>query len=72
MVAMDELPVQPDPEKHDADAPLARDQTSWYARELSEEWQVVEPGIYRYVGTRRGSLRRSRGERDRQASEEDG
>ena len=67
---MDESPVQRDPEKHDADAPLARDQTSWYARELSEEWQLVEPGIYRYVGTGEGTRRRSRGKRDRQASED--
>lgn len=50
MDELDELSLQRNPDKHDADAPLARDQATWFARELSEEWQAVEPGIYRYVG----------------------
>jgi hypothetical protein len=40
-------------DKHDADAPLTRESTSWFARELNEEWQEVEPGIFRHVGPRR-------------------
>jgi hypothetical protein len=47
---MDESLVQRDPEKQDADAPLTRDQASWYARALGEEWESVEPGIYRHLG----------------------
>jgi hypothetical protein len=47
---MDELPVQRESGEHDADAPLARDDSSWFARQLGEEWQAAEPGIYRYVG----------------------
>ena len=36
-------------EKHDADAPLAHENSSWFARELSEDWQEIEPGIFRHV-----------------------
>ena len=39
-------------DKHDADAPLAHEQSSWFARELSEDWEELEPGIFRYVGPR--------------------
>ena len=50
---MDELPPERDAEEQDADAPLVRD---WFARELGEEWEPEEPGIYRFVGpTRSGS-----------------
>lgn len=35
----------------DDDAPLARD--LWFAQQLGEEWQEEEPGIYRYLGSRR-------------------
>ena len=47
---MDEVSAQRDPENDDADERLARDPASWFARELSDEWQSVEPGIYRHVG----------------------
>lgn len=33
---------------YDTDAPLTRD--DWFARELGEGWEPVEPGIYRFVG----------------------
>jgi hypothetical protein len=33
----------------DGDAPLARDTSTWFAQQLGEEWQVLEPGIYRHV-----------------------
>jgi hypothetical protein len=49
---MDELPVR-QPDHHDEDAPLAREDSSWFARQLGEEWQAEEPGIYRYVGPTR-------------------
>jgi len=39
-----------DAPEHDADAPLAR---SAFARQLGDEWQPEEPGIYRYVGPAR-------------------
>ena len=47
---MDELLPERDAAEEDADAPLARD---WFARELGDEWQPVEPGIYRFVGPAR-------------------
>jgi O-methyltransferase involved in polyketide biosynthesis len=47
---MDELPAQRDAVEQDADAPLARDR---FARELGDEWQQAEPGIYRFVGPTR-------------------
>jgi hypothetical protein len=50
---MDELSVQPDCELHDGDAALARDKAGRFAQELSEEWEPVEPGIYRYAGAAR-------------------
>ena len=47
---MDELPVQRDTEEQDEDAPLARDDSSWFAQQLGDEWRPDEPGIYRFVG----------------------
>lgn len=47
---MNDLPVQPDSHRQDEDAPLARDESTWFARELGQEWQAEEPGIYRHVG----------------------
>jgi hypothetical protein len=47
---MDDSPVQPKPGRQDEDAPLARDESTWFARELGEEWEAEEPGIYRHVG----------------------
>ena len=47
---MDELPPERDAAEQDADAPLARD---WFARELGDEWEPEEPGIYRFVGPAR-------------------
>ena len=35
--------------QQDHDAPLARDQSRWFAQQLGEEWQEEEPGIYRRV-----------------------
>jgi hypothetical protein len=69
VVVMDELSAQQDPEDHDADAPLTRDQ-SWFARELSEEWQAVEPGIYRHVGTATEGVDAQEASDDRPASED--
>lgn len=51
---MDELPVRR-PEEQDEDAPLARDDSSWFAQQLGEEWRAEEPGIYRFVGPKSGS-----------------
>jgi hypothetical protein len=61
---MDERPVQRDSAEHDADAPLARDDSNWFARQLGQEWQAEEPGIYRYVGSNepRSDVVRSTGE----------
>lgn len=39
-----------DHDERDADEPLARDDSTWFARQLGAEWQPDEPGIYRYVG----------------------
>ena len=50
---MDELPVQRDTDEQDADAPLVRDDSSWFARQLGDEWRPEEPGIYRFVGNAR-------------------
>jgi hypothetical protein len=47
---MDDSPVQPEPDRQDEDAPLARDESNWFARELGEDWEAEEPGIYRHVG----------------------
>ena len=33
---------------HDADASSTRE-SSYFARELGDEWQAEEPGIYRHV-----------------------
>src|SRR5687767_7497426 len=41
---------RPHNEKHDSDAPLTRDDSDWFARELGDGWEPVEPGIYRFVG----------------------
>jgi hypothetical protein len=49
---MDEFPVQRDTEEQDADAPLVRDDSSWFAQQLGDEWRPEEPGIYRFVGAR--------------------
>jgi hypothetical protein len=48
---------QPDEDQQDGDqqhheAPSARDQSTWFAQQLGEEWQAEEPGIYRHVGPR--------------------
>jgi hypothetical protein len=50
LIAMDELPVQRDTDEQDADAPLVRDDSSWFAQQLGDEWRPEEPGIYRFVG----------------------
>ena len=47
---MDELPVQRQRKNQDEDAPLGRDDSSWFARQLGDEWQAEEPGVYRFVG----------------------
>lgn len=47
---MDESPAERNTPEQDADAPLARD---FFARELGDEWQPEEPGIYRFVGPAR-------------------
>ncbi len=46
---MNELPVQPGSEEQDEDAHLRRE-TGYYAQQLGDEWEAVEPGIYRFVG----------------------
>jgi hypothetical protein len=39
---------------HDADAPLVRERSYLWARELGDDWREEEPGIYRrYVGHHR-------------------
>jgi hypothetical protein len=35
---------------HDSDAPLTREGSYLFARELGDGWRAEEPGIYRYVG----------------------
>ena len=47
---MNEPPVSHESSENDADAPLGRDDSDWFSRQLGEEWQPEEPGIYRYVG----------------------
>jgi hypothetical protein len=47
---MDEPPVSRNRAGKDADAPLGRDDSDWFWRQLGEEWQPEEPGIYRFVG----------------------
>jgi hypothetical protein len=32
----------------DEDAPLAREDETWFARELGDDWLIEEPGIYRH------------------------
>jgi hypothetical protein len=52
---MDELPTERDTAGNDVDAALSRDP---FARQLGDEWEAEEPGIYRFVGpTRSGSDR---------------
>lgn len=48
--ATDDSPVKPESDRQDEDAPLARDEPDWFARELGAEWAAEEPGIYRHVG----------------------
>lgn len=50
---MDEPNVYEDSAGPDADAPIVRDP---YARELGDEWQREQPGIYRYLGPARSGL----------------
>jgi hypothetical protein len=50
---MDEPPVSRE-RADDADAPLARD-SDWFAHLLGEGWHAEEPGIYRFVDTKRPS-----------------
>ncbi len=50
VIAVEELPVQREPEQRDEDSSLARDDSNWFARQLGEQWRAEEPGIYRYVG----------------------
>ena len=38
----------------DSDEPLTRDD-SWFARNLGEQWEAVERGIYHFVGSEAGS-----------------
>jgi hypothetical protein len=38
-----------DSDHPDEDDPLARDASAWFAQQLGEEWQELEPGIYRHV-----------------------
>ena len=47
---MDELPASRGGTGRDADAPLGRDDSDWFSRQLGEDWQPEEPGIYRFVG----------------------
>ena len=47
---MDRSPAERHIPEQDADAPMARD---FFARELGDEWQPEEPGIYRFVGPAR-------------------
>jgi hypothetical protein len=47
---MDELPVQRGSDEHDEDARSRRE--TYFVRQLGDEWEMVEPGIYRYVGDR--------------------
>jgi hypothetical protein len=47
---MDEQPVSRESSGKDADAPLGRDDSDWFWRQLGEEWEPEEPGIYRFVG----------------------
>jgi hypothetical protein len=61
LITMNELPDER-AEKHDADAALTRENTSWLARELSEEWQEVEPGIFHHVGPQRSDSHHTRQE----------
>jgi hypothetical protein len=51
MHPMDELPVPETAQEQDADAPLARDRSYYFKRQLGEDWQEEEPGIYRHVST---------------------
>ena len=50
MTGMDQLPAEQRSDEQDADAPLARDESKWFAKQLGEEWEAEEPGIYRHVG----------------------
>ena len=50
---MDQLRVDRETDERDTDAPLARD---LFARELGNEWQPQEPGIYRFVGPARSGV----------------
>lgn len=49
---MDHVPPGRDAVNQDVDAPLSRDP---FARQLGDEWQPDEPGIYRFVGPMSGS-----------------
>lgn len=49
---MDELPTERDTAGTDVDAALSRDP---FARQLGDEWEAEEPGIYRFVGPTRSS-----------------
>ena len=42
--------------ENDADAPLGRDDSDWFRRQLGDAWQPEEPGIYRYVGQRHARI----------------
>lgn len=46
---MDDSPVERELEVPDGEPPLVRDRSSWYGRVLGEEWESVEPGIYKRV-----------------------
>jgi len=47
---MDERRIPGDRREHDADEALARDDSSWFARQLGDGWEPEEPGIYQFVG----------------------
>jgi hypothetical protein len=47
---MDEPHVSGERSGTDADAPLGRDDSDWFRRQLGEAWEPEEPGIYRFVG----------------------
>ena len=50
--AVDELPVQPSSEEQDEEDVRLRRASSYVADQLGEGWELVEPGIYRFVGHR--------------------
>jgi hypothetical protein len=50
---MHELHADRETAERDVHAQPARQDSYWFGRQLGDEWQEEEPGIYRFVGTGR-------------------